>query len=628
MARVASTSANDALAAADESTMADGRWLALSAIILIGVLSLVVNPTMPWESDQVTKAAQIVEIANRRDFLLSNDLPDYYRLHLFPLYYSLSGGVQYLVGGDAFRTMNYASAFWGAIAGVALASAFRRTFGIHPLWSTFVLLAMPMFVITFSYGNEIAWALGLFCVSLALVVRAGRASHVAAGVAVAAAVFCRIDVVLMAPFWLGWAILFAPSETNASWWRRLIAPTIGFLAMSAVVWMLIVRQLPINDASATFGHGFNPMLVVAFLSYPFNPSVVLIAAAGWFMLWKRHYKYALVHFLLVIPTAFYFFDLSTPKYVVWMLLFYGLPAALLLQDGRRAVQIAAVGLICIWAVVGISNFGVFGPTQASLWFVPTADGPVPIGGYLDFYRLAHRGDYQIKQQAYIDQTRHLADRGHDPASQYRIVGHWARQTLPYLGASGQLGDASRRQEWEKFSSDSVQLGGDVNDYGQSLLMSLSGYTDLSHTTDEFASQIRDWLAKGQVRAYLPEENEYIPTWIEIGPHVPAGEDLTLGNRLLGFIDHYQNQMVFPQTHFAQPHKSTSWIPRAKAGENGILSPPFYQDDDVAAFDRPIEGAQIFGYPWPEKYFRMKTPKGKHNYKATKQDAPAETAEPK
>lgn len=617
MTRVASPSAEGDLASVGKPTLTDGRWIAVAAIIFLVALSLVANPSMPWESDQVTKAAQIVEIANRRDFLLSDDLPDYYRLRLFPLYYSLSGGIQYAIGGDVFRGMNYASALWGAIAGAAIASACRRVFGIHPLWSTFILLAMPMFVITFSYGNEIAWALGLFFVSMALIVRPGRASHVAAGVAVAASVFCRLDVVLLAPFWLGWAILFAPSETNASWWRRLIAPTVGFLAMTAVVWTLIVRQLPIGDASATFVFAFNPMLTVAYFTYPFNPSVVLVAAAGWFLLWKQRRSYALVHLLLLIPAAYYILDLSTPKYIVWMLLFYGLPAAFLLQHSQRVVQGAAVGLICIWAFAGISNFGVFGPAQASLWFVPTADGPCPIGGYLNFYQLAHRGDYQLKQQAYINQMRDLIDRGHKPDDAYRIVGHWARQTLPLLGATGELGDPNSRQAWDRFSAESIKLGGDLQDNGQSLLMSLSGYTDLSHTSDEFAAQIRDWLAKGQVRAYRPRENEIIPLWVEIGSHVPQDENSVLGKRLLRFVDYYQNQMVFPQTHFVQPYKSTSWVLGSDLGDDKISAEPIYQDAEVAAFDLPIDNAQYFGYPWPEKYFRMKSPKAKHNQKPSK-----------
>lgn len=614
MTKVANPSVEGSLTPIVKSTMADGRWVAVAAIILLSALALVANPSMPWESDQVIKAAQIMEIANRRDFLLSDDLPDYYRLRLFPLYYSLSAGIQSAVGGDVFRTMNYVSALWGAVAGAALASALRRVFGIHPLWSTFILLAMPMFVITFSYGNEIAWALGMFFVSMALIARPGRANHVAAGMAVAASVFCRLDVVLLAPFWFGWAILFAPSEAGAPWWRRLVGPTIGFVATTAAVWGLIVRQLPIGDASATFVFAFNPMLAVAYFTYPFNPSVVLMAAVGWFMLWKRHRNYALVHALLLVPAAYYILDLSTPKYIVWMLVFYGLPAALLLQYSRRAVQCAAVGLICIWAFAGISNFGVFGPTQASLWFVPTADGPCPIGGYLNFYRLAHRGDYQLKQQAYIDQMRDLVDRGHEPDDGYRIVGHWARQTLPLLGALGELGAPDSRQEWERFSAESIRLGGDLQDNGQSLLMSLSGYTDLSHTSEEFAAQIRDWLAKGQVRAYRPREKEIIPLWIEIGSHVPQGEDTVLGKRLLSFLDYYQNQMVFPQTHFVQPYKSTSWVANADRRDDGNSAQPVYQDAEVAAFDLPIENAQYFGYPWPEKYFRMKSPKAKHNQK--------------
>ncbi|BBO33285.1 hypothetical protein [Lacipirellula parvula] len=610
---VASDSSPQAGALASEQSL-DWRWLAVSGIALLALLSLAANPSMPWESDHATKAAQIMEIANRRDFLLSDDLPDYYRLRLFPLYYSVSGLMEYATGAEIFSLMNYTSAVWGAIAGVALAAALRRTFGVHPLWTTFVLLAMPLFVITFSYGNEISWALGLFCCSLALAARPGVASQTAAGAAVAAAVMCRLDVVLLAPFWLGWTLLFGQGETPQAWWRRLIAPTIGFLVVFAVVWMLLVRRPPVDDASATFGFNFNPLLAVAYFTYPFNPSIVLVGGIGWLFLWKLRRPYALVHLLLLIPAAYYFRHLSTPKYIIWMLIFYGLPTAVLLQHVRRSFQAAIVAFIAIWAVFGISNYGVFGPAQASLWYVPTADGPCPIGGYVDFYRREHRGDYQSKQQAYLDQMRELVKRGHQPDDKFRVVGHWSHVALPFLGASGELGDDEKRRQWEEFAASSLKLGGDLNDNGQRLLMSQTGYSDLSHTTEEFATQIRDWLGKGQVRAHLLREGELIPLWIEIGTSVPENENPDLGKRLLRFLELYQNQMVFPQQQFVGAYKSSAWVPASRVSELQATGEPLYQDAEAAAFDRAVEGAELYGFPWPERYYRMKSPKVQHNLK--------------
>jgi hypothetical protein len=90
----------------------------------------------------------------------------------------------------------------------------------------------------------------------------------------------------------------------------------------------------------------------------------------------------------------------------------------------------------------------------------------------------------------------------------------------------------------------------------------------------------------------------------------------VGKRLLSFIDYYQNQMVFPQTHFVQPYKSTSWISSDKLRDEERSAQPIYQDAEVVAFDRPIDGAQYYGYPWPERYFRMKSPKAKHYQKPT------------
>ena len=180
-------------------------------------------------------------------------------------------------------------------------------------------------------------------------------------------------------------------------------------AASGLLWILLVREIPESPLSFDFKTNF--MLMAAFLSYPFNPSVVIIAAIGWLALWKINFRYAMVHLLLVLPLAFYFRNLSSPKYVILFILFYGIPASLLLSRAAWYVRACGVAAILFWWVVGLSNFGVFGPGRAALWYVPTADGPIPTGGYVTFYERAREGFYQAKQEERITLTSKLAEAG-------------------------------------------------------------------------------------------------------------------------------------------------------------------------------------------------------------------------
>ena len=141
------------------------QFVAAAAIVIVA-LAYTVNLSMPWESDQVPKAAQIIEIANRHDYLLSSELPDNYRLRLFPLYYSASGLLYSAIGGNVFAFMNLSSVVIGAAAGIFFVEALRRAFDVGPVWSAATIVAMPLFVVTFSYGNEVAWSMAFFFLSL------------------------------------------------------------------------------------------------------------------------------------------------------------------------------------------------------------------------------------------------------------------------------------------------------------------------------------------------------------------------------------------------------------------------------------------------------------------------------
>jgi hypothetical protein len=583
------------------------QLVAATAIVIVA-LAYTVNLSMPWESDQVPKAAQIIEIANRHDYLLSSDLPDTYRLRLFPLYYSVSGLLYSAIGGNVFAFMNLSSVVIGAAAGIFFVEALRRAFGVGPVWSAITIVAMPLFVITFSYGNEVAWSMAFFFLSLALVASPSVWQHYAGGVAVAAALSCRADILLLAPYWLAWTALYCRTPQPEPWFKRLLRPSAAFILAEALLWVALVRQVPEGDAS--FGFGWNPLLIVAYLVYPFNPSVVLLGAVGWALLLRKYRAYAICHLLLLIPFAFYARNLASPKYLASLMLFYGLPTAWLLNLARPGMRAAMLALIGLWAMFGISNYGVFGPNRASVWYLPTADGPCPVGGYLHFYSKARQGEYQVKQVSHVAQFAALVKSAPHLDGPYRIIGIWPSSVVPYFRALEQLGTPEQRDRLEQIFRATLTPEDSPPLETRSLAV-LSGYTDLAHMNDALAEKTREWLRRGQLRPLDPTATDPLPTWIELGDHIPENENAELGQRLLFATKHDQEQMIFELPSFVADYRSTTWLPAEAAALLKGAPEPIYRDEEFVAFDKSIDGGKTYGFVWPAKYFRMKSPRVKH-----------------
>jgi hypothetical protein len=575
--------------------------LTLGGILCALVLGLVANPSMPWESDQPAKAAQIIEIVNRHGYLLTSDVPGCYFLKFLPLYYATSGLIYTITDGDIFTFMNYSSVLFGVVAALSLAWALYNSLRIPPFWSLPMLLCMPLFVITYTYGNETAWSVAFFCLSLALVSSRRRTVHYAAGAAVAFSLFCRTDVMFLAPFWFGWSLLFCKTDEAESWIKRLLPPISAFLITCAILWLLLLREIP--EGPTSFEWSLNLKLIAAYFTYPFNPSIVLLGAIGWLLLVKQRPAYAWTHFLLLLPVAFYIRNLSSPKYVICLMLFYGVPAAYLLDRVRNSLRLVMVAAVALWFFAGISPFGIFGPTAASLWYVPTSDGPCPIGGYVAFYARAHKGVYQVKQVEHIAQARDFVEFAKNSDGHYWIAGHWPIGSFPLLRALGEFGTPEQEARVEKIRNAPGSQGGEQPNDGSQLLVFRSGYLDLSSMHTGMQELVRAWLTKGQVRPVGPGASQPLPTLIELGSHIPEGENGMLGKRLLFAIDYFKGHMAFEQPEFIAPYRATSWAaPGTKADVE-----PIYRDEQVAVFDRPVENAKVFSYPYPSRYFEQKSP---------------------
>jgi hypothetical protein len=574
----------------------------LTGLICLAVCALSTNLWMPWESDQMSKAAQILEIANQDDYLLSENVYGYYRLRLFPFYYSASALLYNFVGGDIFAFMNVSSVVLGVVAGISLALALQKTFGISPLWTGLTVIAMPLFVTTYSYGNEAAWSMAFFLGSLALVALKSRGWHYAGGAAVAISLFCRPDVLWLAPYWLAWVALFCKTDRDESWITRMLHPSLAFLAAALVLWVALVRHVP--PFNPEFEWNWNLKLIAAYLSYPFNVSVVLLAAIGWLVLMKRNATYAWAHLLLLIPFAFYARTLASPKYIIGLLIFYGLPMAFLLHISGNRLRAAMIGLVFIWFFVGVSVFGLFGPREASLWYLPTADGPCPIGGYVSFYARAASGGYQHKQLERIAEMRDLIAFAKSATDRYWIAGHWPSNAYSLLRVWDELGTAEERARVEAIIDAPGTQDQAQPDDGSKILVLRSGYTDISTMPADLSQRVTQWLNKGQLRPHGPREA--LPTVIEVGDHLSEGLNSMLGKRLLFVIEHYKGHMIFEQTEFISEYRASSWLPTADTNKSGTAR-PIYSDAEFTAYDVPVEGGKIFSYAWPARYYVFSSP---------------------
>jgi hypothetical protein len=582
-----------------KATSGAGRFVT-PAVILLGSLAIfasTVNLDSPWESDQSAKAAQIMEIADANDYLLSDSLTRCYFLKLLSLYYSVSALVYEVVGGPIFRFMNMSSLAAGAIAVLSAAYAIRNAFGIHPLWSAAVLLSMPLVVITSTYGNEAIWAVAMLAISLLLSTCRKPWLFYSSGAAMACAMFCRADMALAIPFWFAWAALFGPSDAHVSPVRRIfwLANVLG--ATAVLLWGLLVHEIP--EPPLSFDWRKNYLLMAAFLSYPFNPSIVLAAAVGWLLMWKLNFRYALVHLLLLAPLLFYFGNLSSPKYVILFTLFYGIPAALLLHRGNWAVRTCGMAAILLWWAIGASNFGIFGPSEAALWYVPTADGPIPTGGYVKFYQRAREGFYQAKQEERLELTTRLAAATHAIAPDVRLLGQFDEISLPYVRGR-------RRQQGQEIEP---LIPSPVKDGDNKFVMVRTGYIGLARSAPKWFDSIRGYLERGQVRAVFADELEPFPDVIEIGEQVPEDTNPMLGRRIAFLQDFYQGHVAFELPEFIPAYASTCWIESSGAQSAAVPFDPIYKDDDYIGFDREVSGGrQTLGFPWPARIYNFQPPR--------------------
>jgi hypothetical protein len=564
--------------------------LAVCAFVSLAVFLFTMNWEFPWEGDQPAKAAQIMEIAETNDYLLSDKLVDHYKVRLFSFYFAASALLYKGLGREILPFMNWTSVVMGVIFVLALANSNWRLFRIHPGWTTFVLLSMPGVVTNFSYGNEVAWSLSLLTLSIMLATYKQPGLYYLSGFAYAAAVYCRVDLVLLAPFWLMWSVWVArPNEGDVV--PRLIKMCVSGAAAGAMLWLLLLRMIP--EANSAIGWEDRIKFIIAMLIYPFNPSVILLAIPGWIWLYKSHKLAALTLLLLLLQVVFYLGVLASPKYIMPITLAYGLVVPWLLSQIKWNWRTPAIGLIAIWLFFAASIYGVFGPESGRRWYLPTVDGPCPTGSYLSFYNTARQGEYQVKQQEAIDISKTLFEYIEAHPDAPPLVGYRPVPAFGYVAKDMGIKIPEKASVWAE-PDQSVML----------MIRPAYLFVARMRLNPQHRELFDNWVNHGQVRGVGEDADAALPSLIEFGPGIPEGNDYGLSERILFMNKYYQGHQLHKVNEFIPEYRSLTWVPVASVPAG---AKPVYQDEEFAALEQPVEGGEVFGYVWPEAYYGERHP---------------------
>ena len=214
----------------------------LVGVISLTLFSLLAHNSMVWEQDQASKAAKILYMIQHAELLrpYNPSATQIYQDAFFTLYYIVCALIYKLVGGDLFGLMNHLSAIFGAIGLIGLTTAIRRAYGISWYVSLPLFLSVPIVVVTFSYGNEVALSFGLFGAALGAASFGGRYAKFGSPVLMALACYARADMVLICPFWLGWTLMYGLGVKNKKEALRSIAVIALVFIGTALIYFAVV----------------------------------------------------------------------------------------------------------------------------------------------------------------------------------------------------------------------------------------------------------------------------------------------------------------------------------------------------------------------------------------------------
>jgi hypothetical protein len=579
------------------------RGLCIVALVSGVVLAFCVNLSLPTDQDQGGKAGRIACLVYTGKFFDTTFEPHYYRDLILPLYYMISSLFCSCMPLNVYGAMNVLSMLFGIACFVSLAYTLKRTHEVA-YWETLVVfLSMPVLLSSYSYGNEKAMGFTFTVVAMAVAVADWRWKIPLSAASFAAAVYCRPDFLLLGFFWLAWVGLYGGADRSArAIMRRVFHAGSWCTVLGGLFWLVFMRYLP--PAQMSFEYETHLKILLAYLVYPFCPTVVLLAGAAMaFLLWRKYPDAFIIVFLCLIPVAYYIRILSSPKHIIGTALFYGIPAALLLHHLKSYWKAAATAAILAWWMVSVSPFGIKGPLEGRYWTLPTSHGQLPIGSYLTFFDLARQGFFQ---EQYLDEissqedtARFILDHKND---RYLLFGHFNDYFIRcFLAERGLFDDYCKSVVLKSIDPPPAS--------DKRILMVRYTLMRLTLTSPELYEWINQALLEGRVRDCLASSGVF-PGFVEIGPSVPPGTDTDLGQRILFLQKYYADNGAFQTSRPADCYKPLWWVRRSEDPRpNGGLQygRPVYEDPQFLCFSRPVPNAEIWRTRVPFVYYSEGNP---------------------
>jgi hypothetical protein len=558
----------------------EAHKIALGTFLAGIVLFLVFHPSLPYEQDQGSKLAVIYKL-QMHGLSSLNEPPFFYKEKQQPLYYVISYWLFPVFGLRPYGAMNIVSVFAGMLFMGAMCYALRRTFAV-PYWITWMLfISAPMFVLTFTFSNEIAVAMAFLTLSLAFVVSAWRFAYIFAGFFCGLAMWSYLPVVLLAPTFLCWAYFYPVDVSPNERIRRLLKLSAVFLLTVGAVWAVFVRAVPrVFPFEAPAPWAYRAAVVL----YSSCPTILIISALALALILIAYtLKPRTASFLLLAWLPMLFFPGTfSHKHLLICSFAIVVPTAIAVAASPLWLRCILLSSVSLWFLFSVSPFGVYAPLRGSYIFLPTNDGPAPTGAYLRFYSNVKRGIYQ---EAYADEI-HGIEKAIDAlaATGFRaeLAGDFNHHfVLPYLYRIGRLDWQSRLQiaplnRWP-------QSGG--------IYLIRRSYLRSDYLSEKMNNQMDAWLERGRIRIVDVGDSRIFPAVVEVGDSVPEDADSALGRRILFARMYDKRRGMFESTHHSDVVSPLFWVPADET--KNIPIPPAYSDAEFVAYTKPIPGASIW-----------------------------------
>ncbi len=561
------------------------------------VLSLIANRTLPYEQDQGSKLAVEYKIIKANAYFSPMITPHYYSEEQQPLYYALGAAFMNLVGGSPYGTMNLLSVLLGVVFMTATCYVFNRVHQIACWVTWLVLISMPMFVLTFTFGNEVAAAMALFMVAMAAATARGWPACLGSGLALAACLWSYVPMVLLGPFFLLW-VWFCVGD-GRRWQERarhVWGLLVAFVIFTVSLWALFVRAFVLPLTSSATAQLLYRMALHVFTPCP---TILLLAVIAWVWYIPRRDRIVLCYLAVLLPAAFMPGTISH-KHLLVISLAVSLPAALLIQRSGHVWKALCLAGIAVWYVVSITPYGVHAGAIGAGWFMPTNDGPCPTGAYVMFYQNVRSGQYQ---EQYRDEI-YCIERGVDAVEvshgTVNLAGSFNTHfVFPYLYEKNVDPEGELLQHCRQTTT--------LDPNQSPVYLIRTSYLRSSYIDARSNKLLDSLLNRGKVRVVDSSDSAIFPAVIESGQTIPDNSNAELGRRILFARKYCANQGMVDagQLRLLPAFHPLFWVPASTAKDASAL--PLYIDASFAAFDKDLPGAVAWGLRLPYKYLQIIDP---------------------